>query len=205
MLYINTSADHPPQVIKQLNNSINKRLCENSANEQVFNTVKPVHENGLHKSGYKNNLKHSEEMHQHSSNKRTQKITWFNPPFSQTVKTKIANLFFRLLNKHFPKSHLLHKIFNRNTIKVSYSCMNNVSKCKNEGSYFYKNKKYRELEKEKTLFSVISFQKILIFHIRVFFKKKRKINVSQQPTSAASSTFSTSSNQSKSVSFEKCR
>ena len=144
LLYINASSDHQPHVIKQLTNSINKRLCENSVNEQVFNTVKPVHENGLHKSGYKSNLKHSEEIHQHSSNKRTRKITWFNPPFSQTVKTKIANLFFRLLNKHFPKSHLLHKIFNRNTIKVSYSCMNNVSKCKNEGSYFYKNKKYRE-------------------------------------------------------------
>ena len=44
-LYINTSSDHPPQVIKQLTNSINKRLCENSANEQVFNTVKLVYEN----------------------------------------------------------------------------------------------------------------------------------------------------------------
>ena len=40
LLYINTSSDHPPQVIKQLTNSINKRFCENSANEQVFNTVK---------------------------------------------------------------------------------------------------------------------------------------------------------------------
>ena len=33
VLYINTSSDHPPQVIKQLTNSINKRLCENSAND----------------------------------------------------------------------------------------------------------------------------------------------------------------------------
>ena len=44
-LYINTSSNHPSQVIKQLTNSINKRLCENSANEQVFNTVKLVYEN----------------------------------------------------------------------------------------------------------------------------------------------------------------
>ena len=42
LLYINTSSDHPSQIIKQLTNSINKRLCENSVNEQVFNTVKPV-------------------------------------------------------------------------------------------------------------------------------------------------------------------
>ena len=39
LLYINTSSDHPPKIIKQLTNSINKRLCKNSANEQVFNAV----------------------------------------------------------------------------------------------------------------------------------------------------------------------
>ena len=59
LLYINTSSDHPPPVIKQLTNSINNRLCENSANEQVFNTVKPVYENALHKNGYKSSLKYS--------------------------------------------------------------------------------------------------------------------------------------------------
>jgi hypothetical protein len=31
-----------------------------------------------------------------------------------------------LIDKHFPLQHKLHKIFNRNTLKVSYSCMNNV-------------------------------------------------------------------------------
>ncbi len=31
-----------------------------------------------------------------------------------------------VIDKHFPPNHKLHKIFNRNTVKVSYSCMNNV-------------------------------------------------------------------------------
>ena len=35
--------------------------------------------------------------------------------------------FFHLPDKHFPKTHQLYKIFNRNTIKVSSSCMNNIS------------------------------------------------------------------------------
>ena len=56
LLHINKSSDHPPQIIKQLTNSINKRLYVNSANEQVFNIVKPVYENDLHKSGYKSSL-----------------------------------------------------------------------------------------------------------------------------------------------------
>ena len=63
LLYINTSYDHSPQIFKEIANSINKRLCENSANEQVFNTVKPVYENALHKTGDKSSLKYSEEIH----------------------------------------------------------------------------------------------------------------------------------------------
>ena len=31
------------------------------------------------------------------------------------------------MNKHFPKSHKLHKIFNRNNLKVSYSCTTNMA------------------------------------------------------------------------------
>ena len=74
LLYINTSYDHSPQIVKEIANSINKRLCENSANEQVFNTVKPVYENALHKSGYKSSLKYSEKIHQYISKKKTRNI-----------------------------------------------------------------------------------------------------------------------------------
>ena len=33
-----------------------------------------------------------------------------------------------MVTKHFPRTHKLHKTFNRNIVKVSYSCMNNMSK-----------------------------------------------------------------------------
>ena len=58
--------------------------------------------------------------------KRSRNITWFNPPFSQNVQLKIGREFLRLLDTHFPKSSRLRKIFNRNTVKVSYSCLKNV-------------------------------------------------------------------------------
>ena len=35
--------------------------------------------------------------------------------------------FFYLLDKHFPPRHRLLKIFNRNTIKLSYSCTTNMA------------------------------------------------------------------------------
>ena len=43
-----------------------------------------------------------------------------------SAKTNIARSFLHQVDIHFPAGHKLHKIFNRNTVKVSYSCMNNV-------------------------------------------------------------------------------
>ena len=56
---------------------------------------------------------------------RKRKIIWFNPPFSLNVSTNIGKKFFSLLGKHFPKTHQLHKLFNRNNVKVSYSSLPN--------------------------------------------------------------------------------
>ena len=53
---------------------------------------------------------------------------WFNPPFNKAVSTNIVKIFLWLINRHFPKSHRLHKMFNRNTVKISYSCIQNMSK-----------------------------------------------------------------------------
>ena len=42
------------------------------------------------------------------------------------METNVGKCFLSLIDKHFPKSNPLHKIFNRNTIKLSYSCMGNI-------------------------------------------------------------------------------
>ena len=51
-------------------------------------------------------------------------MQFYNPPFGGSVKTKFGSLFLKLLDKHFPKSTKLNKIFNR--IKISYSCSQNI-------------------------------------------------------------------------------
>ena len=58
---------------------------------------------------------------------RKRKVLWFNPPYSVSVDTNIGHKFLNLLDKHFPKTHKLHKILNRNCVKVSYSCMGNIA------------------------------------------------------------------------------
>ena len=58
--------------------------------------------------------------------KRDRKVIWYNPPYSKSVKTNVGAQFLKLIGKHFPRSHKLHKIFNRNSLKISYSCMKNM-------------------------------------------------------------------------------
>ena len=54
---------------------------------------------------------------------RTQNIM----TFLKVIKTNICKKFFTLINRHFPK-HKMPKIFNKNSIKLSYSC------CRSMGS-----------------------------------------------------------------------
>ena len=51
--------------------------------------------------------------------KQLPKFISFNWPFSKIVKTNIGKMFFRLINRHFPKHHKVPKIFNKNTMKLS--------------------------------------------------------------------------------------
>ena len=58
---------------------------------------------------------------------RRRKITWFNPPFSCNIATNIGREFLRIFSKNFPLKHRYHKIFNRNTVKILYSCLPSMS------------------------------------------------------------------------------
>ena len=51
---------------------------------------------------------------------------WFNPPYSMNVQTDIGREFLNLVSKHSPKNNRYNKIFNKNSIKVSYSCTDNL-------------------------------------------------------------------------------
>ena len=57
---------------------------------------------------------------------RRRKIIWFNPPFNKNVSTNIGKAFLKLIDKHFTSDNDLKKVFNRNNVKVSYSCTQNI-------------------------------------------------------------------------------
>ena len=51
---------------------------------------------------------------------------YYHPPFCRTVKTKFGRVFRNLVMKHFTPDHKFFKIFNKNTLKISYSCLPNI-------------------------------------------------------------------------------
>ena len=127
LLYINKNSNHPLQMIKKLPKAISDRLCRNSSNVEIFHASKIDYETALKNSGYKNvDCKYNLVCKNNNKRSRQRNMIWFNPPFSQVVSTIIAKRFLDLLDKHFPQNNQLHKIFNRNTVKVSYSCTPNV-------------------------------------------------------------------------------
>jgi len=124
ILYVHKQSDHPPTVLKNLPGNINKRLSSLSSNEEEFNTTIQPYQEALSNSGYDYKLKYNPTPKSKNKNKnRNRNILWYNPPFSSTVKTKIGKKFLQIIDKCFPPSNQLSKIFNRKTIKISYSCM----------------------------------------------------------------------------------
>ena len=128
-LYIDAKSNHPTNILKQLPKSIETRLSNLSSNSEIFNEASKHYQNVLNHSGYNYELQYKPS--QTNENKNTRKnrkrnIIWFNPPFSRNVTTNIGKIFLQLIQKHFPINNKYHKIFNKNNLKISYSCMGNI-------------------------------------------------------------------------------
>ena len=125
--YINIKSNHPPNIIKQLPASINRRISDNSYNEHEFNKAKPIYDDALKSSGYTEMLDFNKHRHPVRPRRNRQRnIIWYNPPFNKSVKTNIGRTFLKLISRHFPRHHKYHSLFNKNNVKVSYSCMDNM-------------------------------------------------------------------------------
>ena len=108
LLCINTSSNHPPQII--------------------FDMSKGEYGKALRESGYKNiSLVYSDKKDIKQKRNSSRNMIWFNLAINKNVSTNEDKRFLNLLDQHFPKSNKLHAIFNRNTVKVSYSCTQNMS------------------------------------------------------------------------------
>ena len=129
-LYIDINSNHSPNITKNLPDSISKRINKLSSDEHVFNSTKGLYNNALKNKGYKQNIKFQHNVPVEAQKRKSNggdKIIWFSSPYSCNVATDTGKKFFLLLNKNFPKTYKLNKVFNRNSVKVSYGSMPNIS------------------------------------------------------------------------------
>ena len=117
-----------------ISKTISKRVSSLSASQPSFEAATPIYREALKNSNYNdpftyqpgNKLNKTGTPPSRSNSTRQRNIIWFNPPFSKSVKTNVGKTFQNLIEKHFPPSNPIHKVFNRNNVKVSYSCMESI-------------------------------------------------------------------------------
>ena len=59
-------------------------------------------------------------------------MIWSNPPFNKNVETDIGKRFIQMIDRHFTRENKLSKIFNRNSLKISYSTTENMAQIINK-------------------------------------------------------------------------
>ena len=124
-VYIDSRSNHPPVVKKNLPKMIGKRISDLSSNAEIFEKEKPIYQEALKNAGFKEELKYEKTQ---KTRRRRRSILWFNPPWSDTVKTNIGSQFLKLVDKHFKDDDFLGYHFNRQKIKISYSTMPNIKR-----------------------------------------------------------------------------
>ena len=128
-IFVSTPHNHPPLVLKNTPLGVNRRLNRISSSKAIFDSAKQPYQEALNKSGYKHVLEYAPTQDFQTKKKnRKRSVTWFNPPFSQNVKTRVGREFLSLLDTSFPPNNPLHKLFTRQTVKLSYRCMPNMAK-----------------------------------------------------------------------------
>merc|ERR1711879_691968 len=89
--------------------------------------AKPYYEKALEQSKLQSQLVFEEKTPttKHKK-KRSRNVIRFVPPYCSSLKTNIGEKFLKLLDKHFPVNSPLYKLFNRRTVKLNYSCSQNI-------------------------------------------------------------------------------
>ena len=160
-LYVHSKSNHPPSVLQNIPKMVNQRLNMLSSSEEMFNSAVQQYQEALEESEYEYKLQYEEvnilEMNEGNKKKRRRykHEFWYNPPWNMNVQTKIGEAFLKALDSEIKQDNPLRKVFNRHTIKISYSNMPNMAK-------------------------VISTHNSKIYTKNIEEEKKQKLNVQHQ-------------------------
>ena len=138
--YVHSQSNHPKNILKNMSANTEQRISKLCSSEVLFNKHVDYYSSILKNSGHRSDLKYEKKPRKLQPGRtRTRKMVWYNPPFCLSVKTKIGKRFFEILNDHWPEPvpHPntgvkpertgLNLILNKNTVKLSFSTMNNIA------------------------------------------------------------------------------
>ena len=128
--YVNANSCHPPSVIKQIPKAVQSRLSKLASSKDEFDLAVPPYQDALRKAGYFEELKFEKPSTEPKQKRnRARHSIYFNPPFSLAVSTNLTKMYAEIISKSFPKNHpYLNKLFNKNNMKLSYSCAPNMDR-----------------------------------------------------------------------------
>ena len=129
---VNIRSIHPPSIIKQLPSRINERISSLVMRCKGIRKSNPGIQRDLTKKWFHATASlHRQDQYKHRKEQeqiKTSQHSVVQPPL-QSICTKRCGPRIpdhEAERDEFPKGHVLRKILNRNTIKVSYSCMGNM-------------------------------------------------------------------------------
>ena len=107
-LCVHKKSNHPPSILKNIPDSINKRLSEISSDRHCFDNAKTVYQEALNKNGYNYKLSYNEPRStRYSTHGRTDQETFFGtihlsaktskPLYPTTTKLKSTNLILPMI------------------------------------------------------------------------------------------------------------
>ena len=81
LLYVHSKSNHPPNIIRNIPEYVNRLISEISSDEAVFNEAATMYQDALYKSWYKYKLEFNPPQRAPCQRRnRSRKIIWFNPP-----------------------------------------------------------------------------------------------------------------------------
>ena len=144
--YVHVQSDHPEQILRNLPLGVQKRLSTISSSKEEFDAAAQPYQAALAAAGHRHRLEYDETAGagagatgagtdgaraappRENRRRRQRNVTYFCPPFSKIVETKLGKQFLRAIDKSFSVGNALHGKLNRHNIKISYSCMPNMEK-----------------------------------------------------------------------------
>ena len=91
---------------------ISRRVSDLSSSEEIFNQVAPTYNTGLKNAGFDEEIEYIERDNQAGNRKRVRKrkVIFFNPPWSDQLRTNIGKKFLEIVDRCFPADSDIGKI-----------------------------------------------------------------------------------------------